>query len=115
MANGHTKAMIQEVDKLLEDGNIPTKTGIKFTLAIARENYQQLQDLKSAEDEKNAQLEKKIKILEDESIVKWIKENKRATIIIAVVFCIIFISDLRQPATFWLVSEWRNLFYWLFA
>ena len=114
MANGHTKAMIQEVDELLEDGNIPTKTGIKFTLAIARENYQQLQDLKKAEDDKNAQIEARIQLLEDESIVRWVKQNKKFSFILGVIFCIVFISDLRQPVSFWFVSEWRNLFYWIF-
>jgi len=114
MANGHTKAMIQEVDALLEDGNIPIKTSQKFTLAIVRENYQQLQDLKSAEDEKNKIFEQRIKKLEDESIIRWVKENKKASVIIGIIFCIIFISDLRQPVLFWFAAEWRNLFYWIF-
>lgn len=83
MANGET---ITEIKALLaEPDSIPTKTALRLSLDLQLQIFEK----QAAQDLKNIELDKRLKVVEDSSIVLWAQKNPKLFIFLVTVYLIV--------------------------
>lgn len=79
-------AVIEEIQKALDNDELSVKMGVRLQLTLALQFYKDL----AASREANASNKERIEALENESIVRWVGRNRRLALLLAALYLFVF-------------------------
>ena len=104
-----SKILDTVMDMVENPKGIKTREALQLTLQMMVGVYMSQNEVIDKVETQNGRVGK----LEGENIVRWVKSNKKAALIISIIFSAIYISDFRHAIMQAWSEGWQSVIFWL--